>query len=27
VVSLWWTARLWSRADVRSNVVETVASV
>ena len=27
VVSLWWTARLWSRADVRSNVVDTVASV
>jgi hypothetical protein len=27
VVSLWWTARLWSRADVRSNVVETVATV
>ena len=27
VVSLWWTARLWSGADVRSNVVETVASV
>jgi hypothetical protein len=27
VVSLWWTARLWSRPEVRSTVVETVASV
>jgi hypothetical protein len=27
VVSLWWTARLWSRPGVRSHVVETVASV
>jgi hypothetical protein len=26
VVSLWWTARLWSQSTVRSRVVETVAS-
>ena len=27
VFSLWWTGRLWERPSVRSNVVETVASV
>jgi hypothetical protein len=27
VVRLWWTARLWARPAVRSNVVETVSSI